>query len=65
MSAKLERFLNRLLLVVIAASAVATARGYEGAAAASLYFLAAVSFGGLFAPVPTLAQDPDDEDDFS
>ena len=61
MTPKLERFLNRLLLVVISASAIGTAQSYDGAAAVSLYFLAAVAFGGLLAPVPTLSRDDEDE----
>jgi len=57
MSANLERFLNRLLLVTIAAAAIVTAGRYDGAAQISLYFLAAVALGGLLAPVPT-AREP-------
>ena len=53
MSPRLERFLNRLLLVLIVASAIALAENYERQAAYSLYFLAAVAFGGLLMPVPT------------
>lgn len=53
MSPKLERFLTRLLLVVIAAAAITTAGRYDGEAQAALYFLAAVAIGGLLAPIPT------------
>lgn len=53
MTPKLERFLTRLLLVLIAAAAVVMAGRYDGEAQASLYFLAAVAMGGLLAPIPT------------
>jgi len=56
MSANLERFLNRLLLVTIAAAAIVTAGRYDGAAEMSLYFLATVALGGLLAPVPTVRE---------
>jgi len=58
MSAKLERFLTRLLLVAIAAAAITVAGHYSGNAQASLYFLAAVALGGLLAPIPTMRRDP-------
>jgi hypothetical protein len=57
MSPRLERFLTRLLLVVIAASAISLAGRYDGEAQASLYFLAAVAVGGLLAPIPTARPD--------
>ncbi len=53
MSPRLERFLTRLLLVIIAAAGITTAGRYEGEAQAALYFLAAVALGGLLAPIPT------------
>ena len=57
MSPKLERLLNRLLLVLIAASAIALAENYEAYAQFALYFLAAVALGGLLAPIPTARRD--------
>jgi hypothetical protein len=63
MSPKLERFLTRLLLVTVAASAIVMAGRYDGEAQASLYFLAAVALGGLLAPIPTSRPDvPGDGD---
>lgn len=59
MSAKLERFLNRLLLVIICSSATSLALHHEDPASSALYFLAAVAFGGLFTPIPTLRADHD------
>lgn len=57
MPAKFERFLNRLLLIIITAAAISLAPRYDDPATAALYFLAAVAFGGLFTPIPTLRRD--------
>jgi hypothetical protein len=57
MSPRLERFLTRLLLVIVAAAAISLAGRYDGEAQASLYFLAAVALGGLLAPIPTARPD--------
>ncbi len=61
MTPKLERFLTRLLLVLIAAASITLAGRFEGEAQASLYFLAAVALGGLLAPIPTARREVKDE----